>query len=106
MNSRPTSSGMYVILTSKPGQYRTEATEGIVPLAAYDYLYCGRHIASFVIATLAAETKVKVIDETAPCAVNLVPTKFLEKFATQDAALDSLQLLAGHGSAGARLIRR
>ncbi|MFM0206100.1 hypothetical protein PQQ96_01710 [Paraburkholderia sediminicola] len=97
---------MYIILTSKPGQYRTEAAEGIVTLDTYDYVYCGRHIATHVIAKLSAETKIKVIDEAEPPVVNLVPTKFLEKFATCDAALKALQHLAGHGNAEAQLIRR
>ena len=29
---------MYVILTSKPGQFRTEITEGLKPIEAYDSL--------------------------------------------------------------------
>ena len=29
----------YVILTSKPGQFRTEPVEGIRPIEAYDYLF-------------------------------------------------------------------
>lgn len=106
MNTRSVAAGTHVILTSKPGQYRTEATEGIVPLATYDYLYCGRHIATFVIAALAKETKIRVIEETTPSAVNLVPTKFLEKFATPEAALESLRQLAGHGNSAAQLTPR
>ena len=106
MNTRSVPPGTHVILTSKPGQYRTEPTEGIEPLATYDYLYCGRHIATFVIAALAKETKIRVIDEATPSAVNLVPTKFLEKFATREAALESLRQLAGHGIGAAQLNAR
>jgi hypothetical protein len=106
MNTHSVAAGTYVILTSKPGQYHTEATEGIVPLAAYDYVYCGRHIATFVIAALAKETKIRVIDEATPSAVNLVPTKFLEKFTTHEAALESLRQLAGHGNSAAQLTPR
>ena len=43
---------MYVILTSKPGQFRTEITEGLKPLEAYDYLFYGEKKAHFVIAEL------------------------------------------------------
>lgn len=106
MNQHAGAISMYVILTSKPGQYRSEAVENIVTLDTYDYVYCGRHIATHVIAALSAETKIKVTDETEPPVVNLVPTRFLEKFATRDAALKALQHLAGHGNAEAQLIRR
>ena len=77
---------MYVILTSKPGQFRTEILDGITPVEAWDYFFCGTRRARFVIAELAGETKVRVIDEAPPPAVNLVPTKFLPKFGTVEAA--------------------
>ena len=32
---------MYVILTSKPGQFSTEIVDGLRPLEAYDYLFYG-----------------------------------------------------------------
>ena len=32
---------MYVILTSKNGQFRTEIIDGLRPLATYDYLFYG-----------------------------------------------------------------
>ena len=68
---------MYVILTSKPGQFRTEAVVGLRPLEAYDYLFYGHTKAHFVIAELLEEsTKIRVIeDDTA--IVNDVPSKFL-----------------------------
>lgn len=77
---------MYVILTSKPGQFRTEAGEGLTPVEAWDYLFCGTRRARFVIADLTAETKVRVIDEAPPPRLNLVPSKFLPKFETIEAA--------------------
>ena len=43
---------MYVILTSKPGQFRTEIGAGLKPLDAYDYLFYGQKKAHFVIAVL------------------------------------------------------
>jgi hypothetical protein len=43
---------MYVILTSKPGQFRTEVARGLRPLEAYDYLFYGQTRAHFVIAEL------------------------------------------------------
>lgn len=99
---------MFVILTSKPGQFRTEAVPGVVPVETWEYLFYGRPTATFVIAEL-VETqktvKVRVIDETtdgnAPDAepvVNHVPTKFLERFDTLDAAHAALRQLAHFGS--------
>ena len=73
---------MYVILTSKPGQFRTETVNGLRPLEAYDYVFYGQTKAHFVIAELLDErTRIRVIeDDTA--IVNDVPSKFLEKFET------------------------
>ena len=55
---------MYVILTSKPGLFRTEIVDGLRPLQAYDYLFYGIRKATFVIAELVKETKIRVVDET------------------------------------------
>jgi hypothetical protein len=88
---------MFVILTSKPGQFRTEPTEGLRPVEAYDYSFCGRMRAHFVIAELTAPTRVRIVDETPPLVVNLVPTKFLEKFDTVEGARHELQALASAG---------
>jgi len=87
----------YVILTSKPGQFRTEVTEGLEPLEAYDYLCFGRKRAGFVIARLAAPTRIRIVDETPPPVVNYVPSKFLEKFETVEGARRELQELAQSG---------
>jgi hypothetical protein len=88
---------MYVILTSKPGQFRTEATGGLRLLEAYDYLFYGHTKAHFVIAELLEErTRIHVIeDDTA--IVNEVPIKFLEKFETTEHALRELRHLTTFG---------
>ena len=88
---------MYVILTSKPGQFRTEAVDGLRPLEAYDYLFYGHTKAHFVIAELLEETtKIRVVeDDTA--IINDVPSKFLEKFETTELALRELQCLTTFG---------
>lgn len=91
---------MYVILTSKPGQFRTEIVEGLRPLQAYDYLFYGQKKAHFVIAELLKDdVKVKVIDEAwSPPIVNDVPSKFLEKFETPERALHEIEHLTTFGS--------
>jgi hypothetical protein len=96
---------MFVILTSKPGQFRSEPTEGLQPVEAYDYSFCGRMRAHFVIAKLAQPTRVRIVDETPPLVVNLVPTKFLEKFDTVEGARRELEELASAGGAEFLLTR-
>jgi hypothetical protein len=88
---------MYVILTSKPGQFKTEIVDGLRPLEAYDYLFYGHTKAHFVIAELLNEsTRIRVIeDDTA--IVNDVPSKFLEKFETTAQALKELEHLTTFG---------
>jgi hypothetical protein len=83
---------VYVILTSKPGQFTTELGEGLEPVEAYDYVFCGRTRAKFVIATLTRDVKVRIVD--ASSAVNHVPSKFLPKFDTLEEARDELNELA------------
>ncbi|MBW8905792.1 MAG: ferredoxin [Betaproteobacteria bacterium] len=95
---------MYVILTSKPGQFRTEAGEGLKPVEAYDYLFCGRRRAHFVIAELEREVKVRIVEESGAPAVNLVPSKFLPRFATLEHARAELAQLAGNGAVDATLV--
>ena len=94
---------MYVILTSKPGQFRTELVEGIRPIEAYDYLFGMVAKARFVIAELEHETKVRVIDEVEPPVLNLVPSKFLPRYDTIEAARKELDHLTAFGSVRAAL---
>jgi hypothetical protein len=90
---------MYVILTSKPGQFRSEVIDGLRPLETYDYLFYGVKKATFVIAELLSDTKIRIIDEAwSPPIVNDVPSKFLEKFATRELAFAELEHLTTFGT--------
>jgi hypothetical protein len=93
------SRGTYVIVTSKPGQFRAELTEGFNAVECFEYIANGRVRARFVIAELAAATRLRLVDETPPEVVNLVPTKFLEKFQTLEGARHELESLASTGQA-------
>lgn len=93
----------FVILTTKPGQYRTEGGEGVQPVERYDYALCGHVRAHFTIARLEGPTRVKVVDETPPCVVNYVPSKFLPTFQTVEAARRELAELARSGGSDFRL---
>lgn len=99
---------MYLILTSKPGQFRTEIGDGLVPVESYDYLFCGRVKARFVIAELTAPlaaTRVRVVDESGEPSVNLVPAKFLQRFDSTADALSELRHLTQFGSIDTALVQ-
>lgn len=88
---------MYVILTSKPGQFRTEAPASLRALEAYDYLFYGVTKAHFVIAELLeASSRIRIVEDDSSI-VNDVPCKFLEKFETVEEALDELRHLTSFG---------
>ena len=83
---------MYVILTSKPGQFTTELGEGLERVEAYDYMFFGKTKARFIIARLEREVKVRIVDDSG---VNQIPSKMLPKFATVEQARAELDQLAG-----------
>lgn len=89
---------MFVILTSRAGQYRTEAGDGMSVCEGYDYLFYGQNKAQFVIAELTGNAKVRVIDETPPERVNEVASKFLPRFETIEQARAELQSMARFGN--------
>lgn len=94
---------MFVILTSKPGQFRTELPDGMQAVATYDYLFCGRKRAEFTIAALSRDVRVRVIDEADPPAVSEVPSKFLTKFPSVESAYAELRHLIAFGTMDAVL---
>jgi hypothetical protein len=88
---------VYVILTTKPGQFSTEVNDDLRPVAAYDYLFCGARKAHFVIAELlTGSTKVRVVEDGTDI-VNHVPSKFLPSFDTVERAVDELRRLTVFG---------
>ncbi len=88
---------MYVILTSKPGQFRTEISEGLKPCDAYDYMFYGVKKAHFVIAELVRDdTRIRVVEDGSGI-VNNVPCKFLEKFESRERAFEELEHLTTFG---------
>lgn len=93
----------YVILTSKPGQFRTEPSADLRPIEAWDYLCDGRVRARFLLAELPTPTRVRVIDESGQDTVNSVPSKFLESFSDLDSARRELRNLCSYGSTQAEL---
>ena len=96
---------MYVILTSKPGRFRTELAEGMRAVEAYDYAFCGRTRAQFVIAQVEGEPKVRIVEESTPALVNLVSSKFLPRFDSLEKARRELEALVGFGRLDVSLTR-
>jgi hypothetical protein len=92
-------------LTSKPGQFRTEIGENLQPVEAYDYLFCGRKRAHFVIANMTRDAKITIVDESSPPVVNHVPSKFLAKFKTVEAARHELKSLTHFGGMDVSLVK-
>jgi hypothetical protein len=87
----------YVILTSKPGQFRTESGDGLRPVEAWDFLAGERKRAGFVIAEITGSPRVTIVDETPPHVVNRIPAKLLERFASVDHARREIEGLAKAG---------
>jgi hypothetical protein len=97
---------MYVILTSKVGQFRTDPNDLMTPLEAYDYLFFGKKKAQFVIAELLKDGKVKVTEEGEGATINYVPTKFLPHFHTIEQARKELKNLVRFGDLDTTLVQR
>ena len=95
---------MYVILTSKPGIYRTEPNDDIRVIESWDYVLEGRVRARFQLGELLRETRVRVIGEGDAPTVNLVPSKFLERFDTLEAGRGELRKLCTFGTLDAKLV--
>ncbi|MBY4899075.1 ferredoxin [Cupriavidus sp. AU9028] len=95
----------YVILTSRRGEFHTEPGAGMTAVESWDYLFYGAPRAHFVIAALEQEGRVRVVEDTPPHLVNHVPTKFLEKYDSVDAAREALRELARFGSMQIELVR-
>lgn len=95
---------MFVILTSKPGLYRTEPGTDITLIESWDYMDGTRLCARFQIGRLARATRVRVIAEDGSDTVNSVPSKFLETFDSYEAAKHELDQLCTHGGLDARLL--
>jgi len=96
---------MYAILTSKPGQFRSEPAQGLKELESWDYLLGGRLLARFVIAERQDSARVRIIDEGDAAAVNSVPAKFLPAFKAIEEARRELEHLTRFGNLDAKLVR-
>ena len=89
---------MFVILTSRPGQYRTEPGEACRVCETYEYVFCGQIKAEFAIAEQLRAARVRVVDEAPPQKVNEIPSRLLPHFDTIEAARAQLESLTRSGT--------
>lgn len=94
---------MYVILTTRPGVFKTELGEGLTAVEAYDYILFGRRKSQFVIAKIEGSPKIRIVEDEPPHVVNLIPSKFLQKYQSVEAACAELRSLAKFSSEDVRL---
>lgn len=103
---KPGSASAYVVLTSKPGQYRSEASAGVEIVETYDYVFYGKTKAVFQIARVAPDARVRVVEEAPPHIENRVPVRVMERYATLEDARRAVGQLANFGSLDAALVQR
>ncbi|MCE8033066.1 MAG: ferredoxin [Halomonas sp.] len=97
---------MYIILTSKLGEYDARPGQGIAPVECYEYFFYGRKKADFTIAEVTADQgRVSIVETGEGGQTNSVPLKFFEHFDTLEAARAELEQLVTFGSIDARLER-
>lgn len=96
---------MFLILTTKPGQFRTELGAPLRQVEAWEYTAHGRVRAVFMIAELEGDTKIRIVDEGPHPVVNQVPSKFFPQFATLEEARNELHKLSGSRSGNVSLAR-
>ena len=94
---------MYVVLTTRPGEFRTEITRGLKPVESYDYIFYGRKRASFTIAELGEAINTRIVEDDSPFSVNDVPSKLFEKFDPLDEARAELNTLTHYGTMDIKL---
>lgn len=96
----------YMILTSKPGIYRSEVDADAEIVETYDYVFYGKTKAIFQVARLIRPTKVRIIEDAPPHVVNHVPTRVIEQFPSLEEARQAVVQLAGFGTLDAVLVKR
>lgn len=97
---------MYIIMTSKLGEYEARPGEGVAPVESYEYFFYGRKKADFVIAEVTGERgRVSIVETGEGGRTNSVPLKFFERFDTLEEARAELEQLVSFGSIDARLAR-
>lgn len=97
---------MYIILTSKLGEYDAKPGQGVTPVEAYEYFFYDLKKADFTIAQVGSdEGRVSIVEVGQEGSTNSVPLKFFEHFDTVEEARAELEQLVTFGSISTRLER-
>lgn len=96
---------MYIVLTTKPGEYRSEGGEGVELIASYEYLFYGKLKAIFTIAKISENARVLIIEEGPDGTTNNITTRQMEKFDSVEAAYAELEGLTNFGTIEAELVK-
>lgn len=92
---------MFVVITSKPGVYKSTLDASAKLIEAYNYYFYEKHLATFHLAELQGDGYVEIKEEEG--GVNRVPTKFLESFNTLEEAKAEIDELITFGNLEVRL---
>lgn len=97
---------MYIILTSKLGEYDARPGQGIAPVESYAYFFYGKKKADFTIAEITGDQgRVSIVESGEDGLTNSVPLKFFEHFDSVEAARAELEQLVTFGTIDTRLER-
>lgn len=97
---------MYIILTSKLGEYDARPGQGIAPVESYAYFFYGKKKADFTIAEVTGDQgRVSIVESGEGGLTNSVPLKFFERFDSVEAARAELEQLVTFGTIDTRLER-
>lgn len=84
---------MYTIVTSKPGVYVSEIPADTKVVQTYKYMFSGHCKAIFQIIELEDDVKVKITELDPPHIVNVISSKFLGSFGSEQAAQNEIRHL-------------
>jgi hypothetical protein len=86
---------MFVLITSKMGEYRAEPESGLTPVKHYDYYFYNKRKAEICIARVDSDSaRVRITEAGDRGARNSIPIKFFESFDSLHNAEKELQHLA------------
>jgi hypothetical protein len=86
---------MFVLITSKMGEYQAEPESGLTPVKHYDYYFYNKKKAEICIARVDSDSaRVRITEVGDRGARNSIPIKFFESFDSLQHAEKELQHLA------------
>lgn len=98
---------MYLIATSKPGDYEARLENGVRPVETYHYMFHGRLHAIYTIAQADGPgARVSIVDAEDPRCVSRIPVKFFGDFDDLAEARREIEQLVGDDGLDVKLVRQ